>query len=194
MQTLVNLATGDNGYVTSAQVTAAGIPRRKLAEAINAGQLMQVDRGLYALPETWEDPFYVAQHRFSRGVFSDDSALFLHGMTDRAPFSFTMTFPRSYNATAARAAQIVCRSCADDVLDLGLSEAVTVYGNTVKAYNLERTLCDLVRGQRVVDSQVFTPAMRTYMKSPERNPTKLVDYARRLNVERKIRTYLEVLL
>ena len=189
-----DIAKAGNGYVTAAQATAAGIPRRCLAEAVREGVLVQVDRGLYALPETWEDPFLVAQHRFSRGVFSDDTALYLHNMTDRAPFSLTMTFPRSYNKTGAKAAGVICRSCADKVLKLGLVQVKTAYGNPVRAYDLERTLCDLVRGQRVVDDQVVTPAMQAYVRRPDRDPVKLVDYARALGVERKIRTYLKVLL
>ncbi|MCD2432470.1 type IV toxin-antitoxin system AbiEi family antitoxin domain-containing protein [Paraeggerthella hominis] len=191
---LVEIAKGQNGYVSASQATAAGIPRRKLAEAVGKGELVQIERGLYALPETWEDPYLVAQYRFARGVFSDDAALFLHGMTDRAPFFLTMTFPRGYNATPAREAGIVCRTCADEVLELGLTELTTQHGNVVRAYDLERTLCDLVRGQGTVDSQVVTPAMQAYARSPERDVAKLVEYARRLGVERKIRTYLEVLL
>ena len=191
---LVEMAMSGNGYVTASQATEAGIPRRKLTEAVGRGDLVQVARGLYALPEPWEDPYLVAQHRFARGVFSDDTALFLHGMTDRAPFSLTMTFPRGYNATPAREAGIVCRTCADDVLDLGITELTTQHGNVVRAYDLERTLCDLVRGQGTVDAQVVTPAMQSYAKSPKRDVAKLVGYARSLGVERKIRNYLEVLL
>ena len=186
--------TNDGGYVTTAQVTSAGIPRRLLADAVDAGMLVQVARGLYALPETWEDPYYVAQFRFARGVFSDDTALFLHGMTDRIPFHLTMTFPRAYNKTRAKREGIVCRSCADDVLELGLCEVTTCYGNVVRAYDVERTLCDVVRGQRVIDEELVIPAMKAYVRSAWRHPTKLLKYARALGVERKIRTYLRVLL
>ena len=100
------IAREHGGYVSASQATAAGIPRRKLTEAVSRGDLVQVARGLYALPDTWEDPYLIAQHRFARGTFSDDTALFLHGLTDRAPFSLTMTFPRGYNATPAREAGI----------------------------------------------------------------------------------------
>ena len=192
--TLMDIAKNCNGYVTSAQATDAGIPRRKLAEAVSAGELVHVDRGLYALPDVWEDPLYIAQHRFSRGIFSDDTALFLHGMTDRAPFAPTMTFPRSYNASSARGAGIICRTCADDLLGLGLCDVATEYGNTVRAYDVERTLCDLMRGQSAPDSQLVTPAMKAYVRSKGRDPMKLVAYARALGVEPKIRSYLEVLL
>lgn len=191
---LVEMAESGNGYVSASQATEAGIPRRKLTEAVRKGNLIQVARGLYALPETWEDPYLVAQHRFARGVFSDDTALFLHGMTDRAPFSLTMTFPRGYNATPARKAGVICRTCADDVLGLGIMELTNQHGNVVRVYDPERTLCDLVRGQRTVDSQVVIPAMQSYAKSPKRDVQKLVGYARSLGVERKIRNYLEVLL
>ncbi len=194
MSDVAKMARENNGYISSAQVTSAGMPRRLLAEAVAAGELVQVERGLYALPDTWEDELYITQHRFSKGIFSDETALYLHGMTDRAPFSLTMTFPRSYNASAARDAGIVCRTCADDVLGLGRCEVRTPYGNSVRAYDIERTLCDIVRGQKVVDSQVVVPAMRAYAANRDRNVSKLMGYARKLGVERKIRSYMEVLL
>lgn len=194
MVNLIEIALINNGYITATQITSAGLPRRLLSDAVRTGTLVQIERGLYALPETWEDPFYVAQHRFARGVFSDDTALFLHGMTDRAPFSLTMTFPRTYNASHARAAEITCRSCADDVLSLGLTEVLTEYGNRVRPYDLERSLCDLVRSQSAVDIQLVNPAFRAYVRRTDRNPAKLLQYARKLGTEKKIRTYLEVLL
>ena len=58
-------------------------------------------------------------------------------MTDRAPFSLTMTFPRSYNASAARGAGIVCRTCADDVLAWQV-RSENPYGNSVRAYDIEK--------------------------------------------------------
>lgn len=194
MVDLAGIAGKQNGYVTSSQVTSLGIPRRLLTDAVESGELVQVARGLYALPDTWEDELFITQHRFARGVFSDETALYLHGLTDRAPFSLTMTFPRSYNTTAARKAGVICRTCADDLLDLGMREMVTQYGNPVRAYDAERALCDIVRGQAVVDSQVVVPAMRAYAASRDRDVVKLMEYARKLGVEAKVRGYMEVLL
>ena len=194
MDTLIDMARKRNGYVSSAQVTDAGIPRRLITEAVEAGLLVRVDRGLYTLPETWEDPYFVAQHRFTKGVFSDATALYLHGLSDRVPFQLTMTFSRNYNKTAAKAAGIICRSCADGVLGLGLTEVKTMYGNLVRTYDLERTLCDMVRGQRIVDEQVVSPAMKAYVRRRDRNIPKLLGYARDLGVEGKIQAYVRVLL
>ena len=191
---LVDIAVKNNGYISVAQATVAHIPRRSLTEAVESGELVRVDRGLYALPDTWEDPLFIAQHRFSRGTFSDETALYLLGMTDRVPLSLTMTFPRSYNTRPVKEAGIIYRTCADDVLSLGICELLTPYGNTVRAYDLERTLCDIVRGQKVADVQVVVPAMKQYAALRNRDPMKLLEYARKLGVESKIRSYLEVLL
>lgn len=58
----------------------------------------------------------------------------------------------------------------------------------------ERKLCDIARGQKTVDSQVVVPAMRAYAASRDRNVSKLMGYARKLGVERKIRGDMEALL
>ena len=105
-----------------------------------------------------------------------------------------MTFPRSYNATPAREAGVTCRTCADDVLKLGIVELMTQHGNAVTCYDLERTLCDMFRGQGTIDAQIVAPAMQAYTRSAARDIPKLVEYARKLGVERKVRSYLEALL
>ena len=194
MQAIVDLAQSNGGLVTTAQVVDAGIPRARISDMVKAGKLERVQRGVYCLADAWEDELLATQLRFPKGVFSDGTALYLHGYTDRTPFRLTMTFPRSYRATKAREEGIEVRTCADDVLGLGLTAVKTSYGNEVRAYDLERTLCDIVRGRRVVDAQLVNPAMKQYVRSGTRDIQKLLDYARDLGVERKIRNYLEVLL
>ena len=194
MQAIVDLAEANGGLVTTAQVVAAGIPRARISDMVKAGELERVQRGVYCLADALEDEFLAAQLRFPKGIFSDGTSLYLHGFTDRTPFELTMTFPRSYRASKAREAGIEVRTCADDVLELGLIAVSTPYGNAVRAYDLERTLCDVVRGRRVVDVQVVNPAMKQYVRSNGKDIQKLLGYARALGVEGKIRNYLEVLL
>ena len=102
----MTIAEQNNGIVSSGEATAAGIARRELSEAVERGELIRIARGVYALPEAWEDEFVLAQHRFARGIFSHETALYLHGLTDRAPDAMTMTFPRGYNTRNANATRI----------------------------------------------------------------------------------------
>ena len=194
VQAIVDLAESNGGLVTTAQVVGAGIPRARISDMVKTGDLERVQRGVYCLAGAWEDEFLAAQLRFPKGILSDGTALYLHGYADRVPFQLTMTFPRSYGATKAREAGIEVRTCADEVLGLGLTAIRTPYGNEVSAYDLERTLCDIVRGRRVVDVQVVNPAMKQYARSGGKDVQKLLDYAQALGVEKKIRNYLEMLL
>lgn len=194
MLEIERIAKENGGLVTTAQATSIGIPRARLSEMAKAGKLERVQRGVYCINDEMEDEFLAAQLRFPKGVFSDETSLYLHGYTDRVPFQLTMTFPRSYKATSAREAGIRVRTCSDETLDLGAEDIITPYGNEVRGYDLERTLCDILRGQAVADVQVVNPAMKRYFRSPDRDIQKVLGYARALNVEKKVRTYMEVLL
>lgn len=194
VQGILELAQGYGGLITTAQVVDAGIPRARISDMVKSDELVRVQRGVYCLPDAWEDEFLATQLRFPKGIFSDGTALYLLGYTDRTPFKLSMTFPRSYRATKAREAGIEVRTCADDVLDLGLTTLKTPYGNEVEGYDLERTLCDMLRGRQDVDVQMLNPAMQQYVKSDGKNIQKLLEYAFALGVERKMRNYLEVLL
>lgn len=194
MDLILGMAGARNGFVTSSEVTEAGIPRRCLTQAVEKGLLLKAERGLYMLPDAWEDELLVLQHRFKRGVFSHETALFLHGLTDRTPAGFTMTFPHSYNAKSAQAEGVFVKKSVAKHHGLGQCAVKTPYGNEVVAYDVERTLCDIVRGDGALDVQLVNPAMKAYAASTGKNVNKLLRYAKELGAERKIKTYMGVLL
>ena len=180
--------------MTASEVEARGIQNRELANAVNRGEFVKTARGLYCTPETWEDEFVRVQHRFARGVFSHDTALYLLGLSDSAPESLTMTFPRGYNPSSAKKSGIITKSSPAELHELGCIELGTPYGNIVHAYNAERTLCDMLRGTSSPDLQLLSPAFRSYLSSQEKNLPKLQSYAKALGVAPKVRKYTEVLL
>lgn len=191
---LMTIAEQNNGMVSSGEATAAGIARRELSEAVERGELVRVARGVYALPDAWEDEFALAQHRFARGIFSHETTLYLHGLTDRAPDAMTMTFPRGYNTRNARDAGIDARTVSADLYPAGTAEVGTPYGNAVAAYCPERAICDLFRSTSSPDLQLAIPSIRAYLSSEERNTVRLMEYARLMKVEAKVRPYVEAML
>lgn len=49
-------------------------------------------RGVYILPEVWDDEIFNLQNRLKRGIYSHETALFLWDFTDRTPNRYYMTF------------------------------------------------------------------------------------------------------
>lgn len=193
-KTIKEIAAANGGFLTASMAGENGIRSRDLADAVKRSDLVRVERGLYCTPDTWEDEYVVAQHRFARGVFSHDTALYLLGLCDSAPESLTMSFPRGYNPSSAKREGIVAKSSPEGLHDLGLAELTTPYGNAVRAYGAERTLCDMLRGTPSPDLQLLSPAFRSYFSSEGRNLPKLQSFADKLGVAAKVRRYMEVLL
>ena len=182
----------NNGFITAEQVSEYGIPRRCLSEMTKTGEVTRVDRGIYILPEVWEDEMLILQHRLSKGIFSHETALYLHGMTERTPHRFTMTFPHGYNTGNAKKQNITVKTVLPRLYELGLTDVTSPAGHILKAYDIERTLCDIIKNKS--DIQIISQAMKAYATSKNKNIANLIKYAEQFRVKTKILTYMEVLL
>ncbi len=191
---IMRMAKENNGVITSAKVTESGLSRGTLKYLTDIGKLERSARGVYILPEVWDDEIYNLQVQFKRGIFSGETALFLNDLTDRTPNSYQMTFPIGYNVTSLKNENVKAVRAAKKLYELGIITVLTPGGNPVKAYNKEKTLCDILRGRSNTDIQIVSDAFKQYVRSENINIPLLSEYAKILRVEKKLRSYLEVLI
>ena len=191
---IIRMAKENNGTVTTAMVVEAGFSRGNIKYLADKGMIEKSARGVYILPEVWEDEIFNLQNRFKRGIYSHETALFLWDMTDRTPNRYHMTFPANYNLTNPKEENVQCVQCTEALYELGIANAMTPGGNEVRAYSMERTLCDILRPHSRVDIQIVTEAFKRYANRSDKNIPVLSEYAKMLKVETKLRTYMEVLL
>lgn len=191
---IVKLAEENNGIVTARMVTEAGLARGSLKHLADTGRLERMSRGVYTLPDAWEDEFVSLQSRFGRGVYSHETALFLCDLTDRTPARMSMTFPGTYNTTSPKKEGISCTSAREPLYAMGITQLETPGGNLVRAYSAERTLCDMLRTRSHTDIQVVVEALRRYVARRDRDIPLLSEYAGALRVDGKLRPFMEVLL
>lgn len=187
------LEMSPNGIITTDQVTAAGLHRSILQELVENGLLYRFGRGLYVCSSAWEDDFYLLQCKYGRGIYSHDTALYLLGYSDRTPAQYTMTFPKGYNSPSLKQENINIKRVVPENYSFGVIELKSPCGNPIRIYDLERTLCDILRGSGS-DIQIVGKAMKKYAASKEKNIHKLMQYADQLHVKTKILRYMEVLL
>jgi len=191
---IIDLAKQNNGFVTASMVSEAGISRGNLKYLADRGVLELVSRGVYALPEVFEDEFLSIQTRYKRGVFSGETALFLLDLTDRTPIQYKMSFPFGYNLTGVKSEGILCNQQIKELFELGIIELKSPAGNLVRCYCAEKTLCDILRPHWHCDIQLVSEAFKRYTNGKEKDINKLSEYSRLLCVEKQVRSYLEVLL
>lgn len=191
---IMKMVKENNGTITSAEVTKAGLSRWSLKMLVDSGKLEISARGVYTLPEIWDDEIYNLQVRFKRGIFSGETALFLNDLTDRTPNRYQMTFPIGYNVTSLKNENVKAIRTKEELYELGVITVLTSVGNPVRTYGREKTLCDILRGISNTDIQIVSEAFKQYAKSNDKNIPLLSEYAKMLRVEQRLRSYLEVLI
>ena len=71
---------------------------------------------------------------------------------------------------------------------------MTVDGITVNVYDVEKSVCDAVKFRNKVGMDVCAEIIGNYLERPDRNISKLMDYAKSLRVSAILGKYLEVKL
>ena len=191
---ILQMVHENNGTVTTAEVTNAGILRGHLKGLVDKGLLEHVGRGVYIIPTVFDDEMFNLQTRFRRGIFSHETALFIHDLTDRTPIRFSMTFPLGYNTTSLQKENVRYMRVKKERFDIGVVWAKSPGGNPIRVYNAERTLCDILRGRSNTDIQVLTDALKRYTHLKQKDIPLLSEYAKIFRVQKKLQSYLEVLV
>ena len=77
-------------------------------------------------------------------------------------------------------------SVSKDIYELGLIEVKTKFGNKVKTYNLERSICDVIKFRKRLDLDMVKYSIKKYLKSNKRNMKKLLEYAEKLGIKDEV--------
>lgn len=191
---LESFIADNNGIVITHEVESQGIPRYYLTLLLREGKLERVSHGIYVTPDAFEDKMYMLQMKRPKVVFSHETALFLHDLTDRDPLEWSVTVPSGYNATNLRDDGIQVYTVKKSLHLMGTTDLETLFGRKVTAYNKERTICDIIRNRNNMDVAILNDALRRYLGSKDKNISLLMKYARELRVQKILRSYMEILL
>lgn len=191
---LERLIKDKNGLILTKEAAAAGVPRQYLNILVRENKLERVAHGVYLASDTFDDELYRLQARNQRAIFSHETSLYLHDLTDRDPVNWSVTVPYGYNATHLRNEGVKVYTVKKDLYQLGVMELKTIYGRPIKAYNKERTICDIIRNRNNMDIVILNEAIRRYLATKEKNIPQLLRYAEKLGVLNVTRNYMEILL
>ena len=87
----------NNGILRTKTVVDNGISRTYFMEYVRKNKFEKISQGIYLAPNSWTDGLYLLQLRFKGIIFSHETALYLHDLTDRDPLFYTITVPQGYD-------------------------------------------------------------------------------------------------
>ena len=185
----------ENLIITNKEAEKLGYTRRNLSELTKRGQIERLRPGLYQLKGKVIDDFVLISSNSNRIIFSHQTALYLHDLSDRTPNVFHISVPQGYNASHIknRYKDLQVHYVKKDLYELGKTEIKSPQGNLIPVYDIDRTICDIIIDREKIDKQIFTEAIKRYFKSQNKNLRRLIKYSRLFKIEDEIRKYMEVL-
>lgn len=188
------ILAGQNGTLLTTDLAKFDIPRTYLSILERNGEIERVSRGVYQAKDAIEDELFSIQATCRSAVYSHETALYLHDLTDRSPLRYSLTVPVGYHSASLIQGGYKIFYVNRSVFDLGVTTLKSPHGNPIRVTGLERTICDILRSRNQMDMQIVYETLKRYVKRNEKDIDLLYTYAKRFRVQKIIRQYIEVLL
>ena len=191
---ILKLIEKKNGIITTKEIVENNINRVFLTRLVNKGELERVKNGLYVLPFTWGDEYFNLTYG-NNAIFSYETALYFLNLCETVPSTYHITVNRGYNGSLKKNNNVKLHFVKNEIFELGKIMIKSPQGQNVFCYDAERCICDLLRDKGNQDIETIKYAITEYLNNKnERDLPKLMEYAKKFNVEADISKYLEVLM
>lgn len=182
-ETIKKVAELNGGYICTKDVLDLGINKVQLKKYVDQGYLEKVKHGIYQLKSFFTDDYYEVVLANKNIIFSNETALYLHGYTNRVPNMISVTVPSGHNLHKKNLKYYYTKQ---ETINLGVIQVLTENDNPVNAYDIHRTICDIIKNQKRIEQQVYLQGIQNYFNGSDKNIRMLLKYARELNIEEKV--------
>lgn len=190
---VLKIMKNNKGIITSSQLESYGIPRVYLSKMVEKNIIERIERGIYVTKDYEYDEYYLFQLKYPKTVFSYNTALYFYEMTERTPIKMDVSISKNYNPHRFKDIVNVYR-INDELFELGIVYKKSPQGMKVRTYNLERTICDIIKDKDSVDIEIRNKAIKKAIKSKEFNASKMFEYAKKMNIYDKVKNYMEAII
>lgn len=193
-QKLFEAIKKNNNVITTSEVNELGFSRMMLSKYVEEGILVRCRQGVYTFPEETQDDMYTLMLSSPKIIFSHETAAFLNGLSDRTPFIHSITVPSNSSIPKTISGKCNCFYIKKELHEMGQIKKKNTFGNIVRCYDAERTVCDVLRSRSRIDEESIIATIKNYVASKNNDFNKLASYSEKLHVNELLNRYLEVLL
>lgn len=181
----------NKGIITTKQIEEVGISRIYIKQLVDQGIISKVKKGIYTSSDMFEDEFYIFQIKNKTAVFSYNTAMYLLGETERTPDKLDVTVYSGYNKQRFHA-NIRVHYVKKEYLDIGVITVKSPQGFDVKAYSLERTICDIIKDRNTgIDKEQTNKFIRNMLAHGKADINKVYKYAKELKCTKQLEIVME---
>lgn len=166
---------------------------RKILAAVREGELVRLRNGLYADPNVLTGSIVDLNAIVPGGILCLYSAWSYYNLTTQVPDAFYMAIARSRKINLPAFPDIKLVFQRSELLEIGKTE-VEEEGIRLLITDMERSVCDAVKYRNKIGIDVMTEIIDTYLRRPDRNLSRLTEYAKKLRVFSTLHQILQVKL
>jgi predicted transcriptional regulator of viral defense system len=163
-----------------------------LLRMLDIGTVERIKPGVFCWAELVANPTMVDVEKIVPcGVLCLYSAWAHYDLTVQIPQSFHIAIEKSRKISLPDYPPITLYYWTQKYHDMGVVTQ-KISGTTVKIYDLEKSVCDAIRYRIKIGMEVTSEILKNYLQRNDRNLSRLMEYAKKMRLEKILTTYLEI--
>ena len=187
----------EHDYVmTTAQLDSYRIYYADIQQLLNEGFIEKIKRGYYHWTETYgEQEVKIINRLFPDAVLCMETALFYYQYSDRNPAEWNITIDKNVSRSRTNIDYPFVKAYRVEPALVPLGETKgSINFVDVRIYDRDRTICDVLRNMNKMDKEIFNKAIQGYVKDPKKNIPNLMEYAKVLRMQKRVKELIGVWL
>ncbi len=182
--------------MTTAQLNKDKLYYRDIQELLEKGLIEKIRRGYYLWIEDYGNSEVVIINRlFPDAVLCMETALFYYKYSDRNPAEWNIAIDKNASRQRLKIDYpfIKAYRVEPSLLSLGETSGKIDF-EKIRIYDRDRTICDVLRNMNKMDKEIFNKAIQNYVKDSKKNISSLMQYAKVLRVQKRVKDLIGVWL
>ncbi|GAB3900019.1 type IV toxin-antitoxin system AbiEi family antitoxin domain-containing protein [Spirosoma agri] len=183
----------NDGIIRTKQLRKAGFTHFQLNQLIQTGEVLKVKQGIYKWNDSNQSELAEVAHIVPEGIFCLYTACQYYELSTFVASSYHLAIPKKSKVVLPDYPPIKLYYWETDSYQTGQTE-IKQDGVSIRMYDLEKTVCDIIRQRNKVGLDIVKEVVVTYLQRTDRNLAKLVEYAGELGLKNYVSNYLNILV
>jgi predicted transcriptional regulator of viral defense system len=183
----------NEGVVPMGTLLKSGINHYQINLLLDNELIVKLKHGVYKWKTENENEWEDLTHLVPYGVLCLFTACLYYELSTFVSSTYHIAIPKKSKIVLPDYPPIQLYYWDTNSFNLGIVENIIQQTN-VKMYDIEKTVCDIIRLRNKVGIDIAKEVLKNYLKRPDRNIAKLNEYARQLNISTVLNNFLTILL
>ena len=192
-QFIQDFFNANDGIIRTKQLRNAGFTHYQLNQLIQNGEVLKVKQGVYKWNDSDRSELAEVAQIVPEGIVCLYSACQYYELSTFVASAYHVAIPKKSKVVLPDYPPIKLYYWETVSYQIGQTE-IKQDGVSIKMYDLEKTVCDVIRQRNKVGLDLVREVVITYLQRSDRNLAKLVEYAGELGLKNYVSNYLNLLV